>query len=231
VLATLIQAVVYQAWIGRIRWRWDTRRARELLRGGWPSMLTILVGMLPLQAGVLLARGWKTEHEVGVYGLAVAVASAHLGVGILAVRVIQPHVSGRYGTDPTFVRKLILFGGAFLGGLWLVTAAAAYVLIDFLLDPSYRPALTPLLLLLVATTGLLVGAFANLYLIGFGRERLMMRVYVAGAGAYLVIALLLREQPLSGLAGAAAAAMTGAAAAAVATVVALWPARSDNILP
>lgn len=224
VLGTAAQWAVYRAAVGGFRWRWDGTRARALLRAGWPSMLTVVVAMVPFHAGVLLARVWRGEHDTGVYGLALAISSAVLAVGMLGVRVVQPHVSGRYGSDRGFALKVAVFGAAFLAGLWAAAAAAAYVLIRHFLDPAYGPALLPTLALLTATALLLAAVFGNCYLIAFHRERLMLWLYAGTSGVYVLAAAAFRGEELSLFAGAATAAMALLAAGVAAAVARSWPA-------
>lgn len=223
VLTALVQAAVYLRWVGRVRWRWDGARARQLFRAGWPSMLTVVVAMIPFHTGVLLTRLWRGEHDTGVYGLALAISTAVLTVGSLGVRVVQPHVAGEFGTERKFVLKLAAFGGAFLLGLWASAAAASYVLIRFLLDPAYAPALAPTLILLTATTLLLVAVFGNCYLFAFHRERLMLWLYAASAVAYLGAAAAARDAELPFFTSAAAVATALLAAGVAAGVIWSWP--------
>jgi O-antigen/teichoic acid export membrane protein len=223
VLAAVIPAVVYHRFVRPIRWRWDSVHARDLLRGAGPTLATMLLTMLPFHAGLFLTRGWSGPHETGLYGLAITVAFAYLAVGMLAARVIQPHASGEFGTDRTFVRKLIAFAAGFLTLLAGATVAAAYLLVFYILRDEYRAAFLPLVLLVTAMAFLLVAVFANCYLIRFRCERLMMKVYVAGGAVYLISAILLRENGVLGLVTASVIGMAVTATAAVTAVVVLWP--------
>lgn len=218
VLAAVAPAVVFHRFVRPIRWRWDAARARELLRGGWPSVVTTLVAMVPFHGGLFLVRRWHGEHATGLYGLAVTVAFAYFAVGMMGVRVVQPHVAGVYGTDRRFVRQLAVFAAGFLVLLAAAAVGAAYVLIFHVLDPVYRPAYPSLILLVTAMAFFLTAVFANCYLIRFRRERLMMGLFAVSAGLFCMVATLFPSEtvwPVAGLAAAASGLLAGASWVAV----------------
>ena len=81
------------------------------------------------------------------------------------------------------------------------------VLILSLLDPAYRPALVPTLILLMAASLLLAAVFGNCYVFAFHRERLVMWLNAATAVIYLVATATIRDVGLPVFAGAAAGAV------------------------
>jgi O-antigen/teichoic acid export membrane protein len=157
------QWVLYRLTVGRIGRVFDPPSARTFFQSGWPLVLTALLGLLPLTAGVFVVRWQAGDAEAGRYGLAAQFANAVLMVGTLGNRILLPHVNGEYGWHRTFVKKLILFGGLFWGGLAVAGAVAGSAVILCFLPPEYAPAVPALVLLCGAVACQLAGQVAQAY--------------------------------------------------------------------
>lgn len=157
------QWVLYRLAVGRIGGAFDPPSARTFVLAGWPLLLTALLGLLPLTAGVFVVRWQAGDAEAGRYGLAAQFANAVLMVGTLGNRILLPHVNGEYGWHRTFVKKLILFGGLFWGGLAVAGAVAGSVVILCFLPPDYAPAVPALVLLCGAVACQLAGQVIQAY--------------------------------------------------------------------
>jgi O-antigen/teichoic acid export membrane protein len=207
------QFLTYQATVRPLRWSHPGAYLSKLLRSSWPILFATLVYFVPLGAGVFVVRVLRGDAEAGIYGLAYQGAGAYYTFGALAVQVIQPHVLGAHGLEPTFLRKLSFFVVVFLGGLAALAAAGGWIVIRFLLPPAYFAAVVPLLLLVAAALLLLLAGTAHLYLLRFHDERFILAAHLAAAVLYAVTcpALVTWAGAPGAALGAVAATLAGAA--------------------
>jgi O-antigen/teichoic acid export membrane protein len=150
-------------------------------------MFATLVYLLPLNFGVFFIRLLNREATAGVYGLAYQGSYAYYLLAALAVQVVQPHISGTHGLEPSFIRKLAVFAGAFLGGLCVLTFMAGWLVIGVLLPPAYRAAVVPFFLLLGSALLLQIGSIASVFLLRVHEERFILVAYLVAAGVYATI--------------------------------------------
>jgi O-antigen/teichoic acid export membrane protein len=200
---TAAHYVLYQFAIRPLRLAFSITRVGRMLRSSLPMAGSTLIATLPASAGVFFVRLLHGEAEAGVFGIATQVAGACLLFSYLAIRILQPHIAGRYGLEPTFLRKLILFTASFLILLYLAGFAAGAGIILVLLGPEYHAALLPLVVLLGAALLLSVGTLASSYLVVLHRERTVLWANGVAALVYVVGVVLLI--PILGNIGAAIA--------------------------
>jgi O-antigen/teichoic acid export membrane protein len=206
---TAAQYALYPFAIRPLRLVFSLKRVGRMLGSSLPLAGSTLIASLPASAGVFFVRLLHGETEAGVFGIATQVAGACLLFSYLAIRILQPHIAGRYGLEPDFLRKLILFTALFLILLYLGGFAAGAGVILFLLGPEYHAALLPLVVLLGAALLLSMGTLASSYLVVLHRERTVLWANVMAAAVYVGGVVLLI--PILGNLGAATAAVLAAA--------------------
>lgn len=208
---TLGQLAVFGLFVRRLRWAIDQTTMAVLVRAGLPVLVSSLVTMIPLTSGILFVRASHGEALAGVYGIATQFATGVYLLGVIGNRVLQPHISGPYGLDRGFVRKLVAFELAFVVVLTATGWAAGLIATRWLLPADYAEVPAILTMLLAAVAAILVAGVAQSYLIRFHRERTMMLVNLGGALGYVALLVGLRSDPLG--AAATAALVCGAVAA------------------
>jgi O-antigen/teichoic acid export membrane protein len=205
---TAAQYVVYHLAIRPLRLAFRKERFRRMLRSSIPLAGSTLIAGLPANAGVFFVRWFREDAEAGVFGIASHAAAAYLMFSYLAIRILQPHIAGPYGLDHRFLRKLVLFAGAFLAVLYLGGYLTAGGVILFLLTSDYRAALLPMAVMLVAAVVLSVGVLASSYLVVLHRERTVLKAQLSATVVYVGGSILL--VPVLGSLGAATAAALAA---------------------
>jgi O-antigen/teichoic acid export membrane protein len=206
---SIAQIVVYNVAIRRVRLAFSRTWLRRLLRSSIPMGCSTLIAGLPAYAGVFFVRFFHGDAEAGVFGIASQAAIAYLLFSYLAIRILQPHIAGRYGLERAFLAKLILFASTFLALLYVGGLAAGIGVVLFVLAPQYQPALTPMAILLAAALLLSVGVLASSYLVVLHRERTVLLAHSAAAVVYVSAAFLLTPS-FSNLGAATAATLAAA---------------------
>jgi len=102
------------------------------------------------------------------------------------VRLLQPHIAGRYGQTWAFLKKLTLFSTAYLGSLLLVVWLGAGLAITILLPAEYHDAVWPATLMLLGAALAAVGRIGAMYLVVLRRENDELRCQFAATIIYLV---------------------------------------------
>lgn len=209
---TVGQFAVFGRFVRRLRGVVDRATIVLLARAGLPVLVSWLVTMIPLTSGILFVRAYHGEAAAGEYGIATQFATGVYLLGVIGNRILQPHLSGPYGLDRGFVRKLAAFELSFVVVLTAVGWAAGLIATRWFLPADYSEVPAILALLLAAVAAILVAGVAQSYLIRFHRERAMMLVNLGGGLGYVAIALVVI--PSGGVMGAAATAalVTGAVA-------------------
>jgi len=210
---TAAQYAVYHLAIHPVRLVFCSKRFGRMLRSSLPLAGSSLVAGVPANAGVFFVRLFHGDVEAGVFGIASQAVGVYLMFSYLAIRILQPHIAGRYGLDRSFLHKLIPFTALFLALLYLGGLAAGTVVILFLLAPVYRAALALMAVLLGAALLLSVGGIAGSYLVVLHRERTLLAAQVAAAVVYVAGVVLL--VPSLANQGAALAAALAAGCGAV----------------
>jgi O-antigen/teichoic acid export membrane protein len=197
------QLLVYHFTIRPLRWVFARDEIRLQLRSGWPLLVGSLASVVPFSSGIFFVRMLDGPAETALIGLAYQAGNVFLAFAWLALRILQPHISGPYGLERSFLWKLALFVVGFLATLVIFNFLIGLVVIRLCFDPVYRGALLPMGLLLGGGFMLGVSAVVQLYLTRFYEERFQMLVYCGGALLYAVACVAV--VPRWGAAGAAAA--------------------------
>jgi hypothetical protein len=192
----LLQVAAFHVLVRPLRWAWDGARAAALLRSGAVMLATGLFQMVPLQGAVILTRLLRGERDTALYGVAFQLATVYLIAGMLALRIVQPHIVGPRGDDPAFVRKILAFMGASILALWLAGLGVAWVLAYHVLASDYAPAFGTMVVLLGTAAAVIGAGTASLFLLRAHRERLLQAIYAGAALLYLPLAWLLSRGPL-----------------------------------
>jgi hypothetical protein len=192
----LLQVAVFHRLVRPLRWAWDRGRAVALLRSGKVMLATGLLQMVPLQGAVILTRLLRGERDTALYGVAFQWATVYLIAGMLALRIVQPHIVGPRGSDPAFVRRIVAFMSASILVLWLAGVGVAWVLAYHVLARDYSQAFGTMVVLLGTAAAVIGAGTASLFLLRAHRERLLQVIYAGAALAYLPLAWLLSRGPL-----------------------------------
>jgi O-antigen/teichoic acid export membrane protein len=232
VAVAVVQFLVYHRTVRPLRWSYCTSHVRRLLHGSWPMMFVALVFYIPLNAGVVLVRTLEGDAEAGIYGIAYQAAGAYYGFAALGVQIVQPHITGPYGVERSFVRKLCLFAALFFGGLALFVGVGALLVIRVILNAAYQSAVIPMAFLVGCALVLLFANLAHIYLLRFQEQRFLLCVHLCEAGVYLGGGALLVAR--FGFPAAALWAVTTAllgTMACLARVRTRWPERGADASP
>jgi O-antigen/teichoic acid export membrane protein len=180
-LTTLFQALVFHWTIRPLKWAPSAAEIKGMLYSAYPLLLSGLLWFLPVNGGIFFLRAFHGLEQTAVYAIAVQVATGYVLFASLGVRVIQPHINGKYGLERSFIRKLMLFTAVSVGGLWFLTVGAGSVVTFALLDPFYRRGFIPMILLATAAGVLSINLILFIYLARLRREKAVMAAKVLAA--------------------------------------------------
>ncbi|MFO0970288.1 MAG: hypothetical protein U0793_32465 [Gemmataceae bacterium] len=208
-----LQAWLYHARVQPLRWRVERGLARRLARESWPLMVTTGLAGLAVVAALAILVARAGEAEAALFAIGVQVSGLQSQLIALAVRVVQPHVSGPHGFERSFIVKLSCFFGLFLAAATGVTALLGWGFVTWLLPTSYAGALGPMLVLLGA--GVCTGTYPLLEVYLVAKGRTAWSPVAMGAGVVVIVGMLLATADLDAL-GVAWAYLAGGATVALA---------------
>jgi O-antigen/teichoic acid export membrane protein len=231
VVGQFLTFVVVTVWLvtsNRPRWEWRPALFRPVAVYGAKTYASSLMGQMTLRLDQVLMTAFGVSAVLGVYVVAVAVASVTAPL-FTALAVVVLH-RARGATPREGGRKVLEYLQlAFLLGLpaCIVLALAAPVLVPVVFGPAYRGAVVPAAVLLVAS--LFQGANGVL---GNGLRAMGLpgRPALAEAvGFVLTVGLLAILLPRFGAAGAAVGSLV--AYGAVTGIQAVFLCRSSELSP
>jgi O-antigen/teichoic acid export membrane protein len=189
------------------RWTWEPALHQEVRAYGARVYVGGLAAQATLRLDQMLMSAMSLVAPLGIYAVAVAVASG-VGPVFAALAVVVLHRATRAGADArphAEIRRIL--GLSLLVGLPLVAAgvALAPVVVPFVFGEPYRPSVLPAQVLLVAAFFQGMNAILGNALRAIGRPG---RSSIGeGVGCAVTVALLLVLLPRYGALGAAAASL------------------------
>lgn len=183
-LVSIGHLVFYHLFIRPLRWRFGIDDGRRMVSHSWPMLLATLLALAPFTAGIFFLRRTGSDTDLALFGLAQQIGIAHLMLGVVAGRVLRPHIFGGYGRHPEFLKHLRRFTVGFSAVLLLVGLAGAWILIDWFLEPFYGAAFRATIAMVTASTLNLTGSLAATYLTGVHRQSKVLTVDAIVAGVY-----------------------------------------------
>lgn len=185
-LTTSCQYGYYRRFVRKLAWEPSAAVLERLGRQSWPVLLSTFFVQVPIQGGLLQVNWFRDAEEAGVYAVAAQAMTACIMIGLIAVRVLHPHIAGAMGRQRTFVLKLIAFLVFTLGGIGLGVYSLFFYLISCHMPVEYAFALDLLGPIVVGALLLIVHSFVDLYLLRRGMARTMLVVHGAKAVLYFV---------------------------------------------
>jgi O-antigen/teichoic acid export membrane protein len=227
------QFSLFHTRVRRVRWVFDPQVVRAFVGSGGRILISYALFLIPLSAGVVLVRLWRTDAEAGVLGVAVQVAMAYLFFSYQVTRIAQPHIAGPRGLEREFGVRLVLAHAAATLALGLMAGAGATAVIRLMLRPEYRMSIPPMLLLLVAVWLMAVDGVLSVYLYRLHKET--AAAWARGIAAIVYAAVAAWLVPTLGGIGAAVgtlcAALTAVVCLAVVLAGALRARASGDVAP
>lgn len=199
------QWVVYRQCVSRLRFRWQPGLAIQLFHSAWPISLMWPVAMFPITGGILFVKAWLGDAEAAGYGLASQLALAFALIVSLPSRILLPHIAGKYGCTPSFIKKLIWFEAIFTLGMTGLAFLGGWAVLVLLLPPTYADVLGPMLLLLAGAAALSPLSVFQGYLFRFGKEKILLAGYFLTASLFATLSAMLPS--ILGIASSSLAAM------------------------
>jgi O-antigen/teichoic acid export membrane protein len=178
--------LVYHFSIRRLRFTLCWTTLGLLVQSSWPLLISTLVAIVPLSAGVVVVRLLADETSAALLGLGQHAASAYVLVVVLGIRFAQPFIAGPGGLEPESVRKMVLGFGWFLVVLWVGASLASAGVVVGWLEPAYRDAVWPTLILLLAAFVKSVGNAASIYLVVLREEGFVLLANGCVVGVYVI---------------------------------------------
>jgi O-antigen/teichoic acid export membrane protein len=219
-MSTVAHYLIYHRTIHRLRLMFVPADVRNLLRSGWPLLFAALVATIPFNAGVFFLRLFHSQTSVALLGLGQQAASAYILAVTIGLRLVQPHAYGPRGLVKAFARKLVLAYGVFLVILLAGMSIAAEVIVNWLLNSSYRSALSPMLVMLGGAFVYGIGGLTSVYLIVFRQERFILIANACASLIYLAAGCIVI--PHTSCTGAAVLTTASASLTSVLLIARLW---------
>jgi len=223
VVLALAAALGLLAWRVGPGWRWNPAACAALLRFGWRSHLSSLTSYVNQRSDQLLLSLFVAPHDLGLYVVAVALATA-TGFFPQAVGIVTMATGSNLG--PAEARRVIARSFRLTLAALSPGCAAVYVLCPWLIGlaygPAYASAVTACRILLPGTVAL--GLNQVLYDGARALERPALPSYAEGLSAVVTALGLILLLPRFGFLGAAVAS-TAAYTASLAFMLQLARAR------
>jgi len=126
-----------------MQWRFEARRAAELLRQSWPIMLTGISIMIYMRIDVVMLKLMQGDHAVGIYGTATRLSEAWYFVAVAIVSSVSPAIIRAKGNPGLYYGRiaklfsLMTFIGMFVGA---AVALCSHWIIHVLYSDEFLPA-------------------------------------------------------------------------------------------
>ena len=225
-LTTALHYLLYHHSIRPLKLALSAANIRQMLSSSWSLLLSGLVARTPLNAGIFFIRAFHTEGDMAIMFLAQRVARAYTTFTAIGNRILRPHIAGRYGMHASFIRKLAIFYAAFRGSVLVAAFAAASLVIVLLPDKSYRMAIVPIGILLVARLIHGIGNLGTMYAVVLHREKVVLFANICASMVFVVGCLAL--VPSYSYHGAAAVAVCAALTGVTLILRAVRAAHSES---
>jgi len=196
-------------------------RARTLLAGSWPLMLSSLGVWVYMRVDQLMLGTMADDRTLGIYSAAVRLAEAWYFVPMVIVSSVFPSIVQLKNQDPHLyyqrVQKLFNLMSALSYAVVIPTSFLAGPIITLLFGPSYLEAAPILLVLMWSGLFVSLGVAREAWIVTEGLAPFSLATTIVGAVCNVALNLLLIPR-------------YGAMGAAVATLVAQWAAVSLSTL-
>ena len=188
-VSNLFPLAVYHFRHQRVRIRFDTSEVLTILGSARHLLVMQLAATIPLSAGVFLVRFFHGEAAAGVMGLAMFAAQAFLHLVAMAIRIVYPYITGPYGVELQFRRKLWAFVSCYILLLCAVTVIGLAVVVRWVLGPAYSAVLPLGICLIIGSVPLGFAWLMIQLLVAQSRGRAVSTAQVVAATVFLVVAV------------------------------------------
>lgn len=223
-LAETIFIAVALMWAYRLestadRWRWQTSRARALIRHAMPLLIAGLSVVVYMRIDQVILRELAGQRALGLYSAILPLSQIWHVVPMTLCASLLPRLSALMLEDPVRYKQRLqqLFTLMAWGGISAaaITAMAAPILVHWLLGPDYVEAVPVLRWHAICNVFVFLGVAQSLVIINSGNTGIALFRTLCGAIASVVMNLLL--VPTWGVLGAAWAAIAAYFVASVAS--------------
>lgn len=209
--------------------RIETRSWKPMLVFGAPSMIATVPQLLNLRLDQMVMAAFLVPQSLGLYVVAVAWAGATQPLLAAIGSVLLPNVASQDGQEG---QRSVLVGGVRLAVLAALVVAPVMIAftpmaLPLILGPAFRAAVSPAMLLIVASSVLGVNLVMEEGARGLGRPKIVMWAELCGAGATFA-ALYALVRPF-GISGAAIASLFGYLTTSLVLLMALSRALQEPV--
>ncbi len=188
ILSFFVHLAIYYFFFHRVRWSFSRGRLVDLLKSSAWLLLVRLVGTLPLTGGIIWVRIMHGDEDAAILGIVDRVLKAYLTFSLIAVRIVQPHMSGPYGMHRSFVQKAVIFSASFHVVLMVAIGVAAATAILLFLDPVYHAAVGVMVVALLAGCFAGMGTMGTSFLVTRRKESVVFSVNVIRTTIFVALA-------------------------------------------
>lgn len=207
----------------------ETRTWKPMLVYGMPSMIATVPHLLNLRLDQMVMAAFLVPQSLGFYVVAIAWAAATQPLLAAIGSVLLPNVAAQTGQDG---QRSALVGGVRLAVLTALVVAPVMIAVTpialpLALGAEFRPAVSPAMLLIVASSVLGVNLVMEEGARGLGKPKIVVWAELCGAGATFA-ALYVLVRPF-GIAGAAVASLIGHLGSSLVLLTALSRALQEPV--
>lgn len=156
----------------------------EMVNQSWPIGLSLILNLIYFRIDVLILSSFRPSAEVGVYGLAFQFFEASLAIPIFFSNALYPVLLKVYRTSLIDFKKQISNWLKLLTGVSLLLAVVLFMIsefIPFLYQGRFTASVPALKILAIGLPFFFASALIWHALIIFGRQKLLIIIYAAGA--------------------------------------------------
>ena len=190
----------------RVRPLFEKKIWLDIFSRSWPIAISIIFNLMYLKGDILLLAYFRTQTEVGLYGVAYRVIDILTVIPTMFMGLLLPSLVGAWtnGDHDRFKKRLSRTFDLFMIGIVPIIVGTQIVgtkLIEFIAGKEYAVGGAVLNVLILATLGVFTSTLFGHLIVALNKQRVMIFGYAAGAVLTLIGYIIFI--PLYGIWGAA----------------------------
>lgn len=171
----------------------NRQQSMYLLKLSWPIGIALIFNLIYFRIDVFILSNFRTSSEVGIYGLAYQFFEAALAIPIFFANAIYPVLAKLYATNTEDFKKQVILWIKVLISVSIILALALILvsrLIPFIFHQRFLGSTQALQILALGMPFFFISALFWHLLIIYGKQKLLIYIYGAGAVINLIANLI-----------------------------------------
>ncbi len=204
-LSAIALMLAYRQFPAPLRWGWDVKWAKKILRESWPYILSSIAIIVYIRIDQIMLREMIGASELGVFSAALPLSSTWYFIPMIITQSIGPSIARKKGIDHVgyekSIKKLVSLMWWTMLPLSVFIALFSQPLIAILYGPIYKKSASVLAIHVFANIPVSIGVAQSVWILN--EKKNILSLYRTGIGAVTNILFNIILIPRYGSIGAA----------------------------